>query len=219
MSSSSVYCPKCGTQGIEGGRFCKRCGTNLEAVSRMLTGELVPPSTDALATEMEVAYAKEYSKAIYNLLGSVGVFLALLFIFKGAFWVYFLLLWVANNVRDVVQASLLKRQITNPVAFQAALQAYKDEKHKKKRRKREKQRGELAAPPEPVDIGEPVHGAYVPPARPTGELEKPKEFVFDPEAPPPSVTEGTTRLLEDEAEPSSDARFAPPQSVTRNGGN
>lgn len=218
MNSSAVYCPKCGTQGIEGARFCKRCGTNLEAVSRALTGQLVGGTADDLSTEMEIAYAKEYSRAVYALLGSIGVFLALLFIFKGAFWVYFLLLWIANNVRDVVQASLLKRQITNPAAFQAALGAYKDEKRKKRRRKRGAEAEQLAAPPEPVALDSgPVHGDYVPPARTTGELARPQEFSFDPENPPPSVTEGTTRLLEeDEPAPSGEPRLAP-RSAVRNG--
>ena len=197
MSSSAVYCPKCGTPSTDGARFCRRCGTNLEAVSRALTGNLaVPPSMDDLSTEMEVAYAKEYSKAVYNLIGSVATFLVLLFIFKGAFWVYFLLLWVANCVRDVIQANLLKRQITNPVAFQAALAAYKEESGGKKRKKKH---AELAAPPASVETpNRPISGDYVPPARNTGELTAPEERHFDPDNPPPSVTEGTTRLLEEE---------------------
>ena len=102
MSYEPVYCPKCGFQSAPDQRFCKRCGTNLEAVSRALTGNLQPAvDTSALSTEMEVTYAKELSKAIYQLLSSVGVFLVMMFIFRGAFWVWFLLFWVANSVRDV----------------------------------------------------------------------------------------------------------------------
>jgi hypothetical protein len=33
-----MYCPTCGLEHIEARRFCNRCGTNLEAVSRALTG-------------------------------------------------------------------------------------------------------------------------------------------------------------------------------------
>jgi hypothetical protein len=188
MSSSAVYCPKCGTPSTDGARFCRRCGTNLEAVSQALTGQLAQPrNMDDLATEMEVAYAKEYSKAIYNLIGSITTFLVLLFIFRGSFWVYFLLLWVANCVRDVIQANLLKRQITNPIAFQAALSAYKDDHGKRKKKKKHEE-----LPPAPVAAEIPsavASGEYVPPVRNTGEL-------FDPDNPPPSVTEGTTRHLD-----------------------
>jgi hypothetical protein len=211
MSHEPVYCPKCGFQSPPDARFCKRCGTNLEAVSRVLTGQIQPAvDTSSLSAEMEIAYAKELSKAIYGLLSSVGVFLVMLFIFRGAFWVWFLLFWVANSVRDVVQAFLLKQQIKNPVAFQAALEAYKEEKHKKRRRRR-RDRERLETPPAPVTLPPPrvPSGEYVPPARTTGELEKPKGFEFDEAEPPPSVTEGTTRLLEDEEREG----YAPPSAA------
>jgi hypothetical protein len=34
-----MYCPKCGA-AIEGVKFCRRCGTNVSLVSRILNGEL-----------------------------------------------------------------------------------------------------------------------------------------------------------------------------------
>jgi hypothetical protein len=216
MTHEAVYCPKCGFQSPPEARFCKRCGTNLEAVSRALTGELAPPDNAALTSEMEIAYAKEFSRAIYHLLSSVGVFLVMLFIFRGAFWVWFMLFWVANSVRDVVQAYLLKQQIKNPVAFQAALEAFRDEKHKKKRR-RKGDREELPPPPPQTSFPPRVpSGEYVPPARTTGELEKPRELTFDHDNPPPSVTEGTTRLLDEEQAQQvapEDARYVPPSAA------
>ena len=214
MSDDSVYCPKCGYQSPAEARFCKRCGTNLEAVSRALTGSLAPTAdASALSTEMEVAYAKELSKAIYGLLSSIGVFLVLLFIFRGEFWVWFLLFWVANSVRDVIQATLLKQQIKNPVAFQAALEAYREEKGKKRRRRR-RGRAELPDAPAAVAVSPPHHpsGEYVPPARTTGELVKPRDYEFDADNPPPSVTEGTTRLLDDEP---AEETYRPPVSQNR----
>ena len=118
---------------------------------------------DDLATEMEVAYAKEYSKAIYNLIGSITTFLVLMFIFRGSFWVYFLLLWVANCVRDVIQANLLKRQITNPVAFQAALSAYKEDHGKKKRKKKHEELPRITSlrPRVPANLLFAIEGALV----------------------------------------------------------
>jgi hypothetical protein len=211
MSAEYVYCPKCGTPSTDGSRFCRKCGTNLEAVSRALTGQLGgEPSVSgtgdaAVAAAMEIEYAREYSKALYNLLGAVAVFLAMLAIFRGAFWVYFLLFWVANEVRDLAQAYLLKRQIQNPLAFRAALDAYKEQKSSKRKRRRKRHEEEqqaAALPPPPATIATP------PPARPTGELVKPDAFEFDPVNPPASVTEGTTELLEKQP------RYRPPEAAS-----
>lgn len=204
MSSDSVFCPNCGLQSPRHTRFCRKCGTNLEAVSQVLTGGLAPAPSSDLAREMEIAYAKEFSSALYNLLGSVAFFVAMLAIFRNAFWVYFLLFWVANNVRDLVQAYLLKQQIKDPAAFKAALETFKEEKHKKKR-KRNRRRRQAELPEVPPVVTLP------PPARTTGELKEPETPAFDPANPPPSVTEGTTRLLDDEA--SDEHRYVPPSAV------
>ena len=203
MANDVVFCPKCGAQSIELARFCKRCGTNLEAVSQALTGSLAPAPVEGsdAAVDMEIAYASVYSKALYHLLTSIAVFIAMFVMFKGAFWVYFMLFWVASAVRDMVQAALLRKSITNPRAFQAALDAYREEKDgKKKSRRKRKEAAEQAAlqePPRPVSVvnSDPLP-AYIPPARTTGELEKPAGYDFDMSEPPPSVTEATTDLLE-----------------------
>jgi hypothetical protein len=36
-----MYCPSCGSQNASGTRFCKRCGANLTGVSEALSGKLV----------------------------------------------------------------------------------------------------------------------------------------------------------------------------------
>jgi hypothetical protein len=214
MSDQSVYCPKCGFQSPSEVRFCKHCGTNLEAVSRALTGAPLQLEPAMSSTEVEVAFASELSRAIYHLLTSVTVFLVMLFLFRGAFWVWFMLFWVASSVRDVVQAYLLKQQIKDPAAFRAALEAFKEEKGgKRRRRRRERERAALASAPTPVTLPPPrAAGDYIPPARTTGELVKPKAYEFDPDNPPPSVTEGTTRLLEEE-QPPEDSSYAPPPAL------
>jgi hypothetical protein len=209
MSDSSVFCPKCGTPSDDGARFCRKCGTNLEAVSRALTGSLVPPSVESPGDEIEIAYAKEFSRASYQLLGSIATFLAFLLIFRGQWWVFFLLLWVANNVRDLVHASLLKREIKNPAAFQAALAAFHDEKDEKRKRKREKRELRKAKRAGVLPAAAPADLADAP--RTTGEIEKPKELAFDPLNPPPSVTEGTTRLLDENGDGAGYRK--PPDSV------
>jgi hypothetical protein len=217
MSDQSVFCPKCGYQSPSDVRFCKRCGTNLEAVSRALTGAPTISGPVVSSSEVEVAYASELSRAIYHMLTSVTVFLVMLFLFRGAFWVWFMLFWVAASVRDVVQAYLLKQQIKDPVALQAALNAFKEEKRgKRRKRRRDREREALEAPQQPVSLPPPrtAAGDYIPPARTTGELVQPKEYAFDPDNPPPSVTEGTTRLLEEKPPPAADDQsYAPPSAV------
>ena len=203
MANDVVFCPKCGAQSVEPARFCKRCGTNLEAVSRALTGNLAPTPVEGSdsAVEMDVAYASVYSKALYQLLTSIAVFIAMFVMFRGAFWVYFMLFWVASAVRDMVQAQLLRKSISNPAAFKAALDAYREEKGGKRKARRKRRAAEeqmaLQEPPRPVSVvtSNPLP-AYMPPARTTGELEKPAGYDFNMSEPPPSVTEGTTELLD-----------------------
>lgn len=38
-----MFCPKCGTENPETGRFCRSCGTDLGNVSSALSGEARPP--------------------------------------------------------------------------------------------------------------------------------------------------------------------------------
>lgn len=38
-----MYCPKCGTQNVEGAKFCRSCGADIVAVLEQLTGHVAPP--------------------------------------------------------------------------------------------------------------------------------------------------------------------------------
>lgn len=42
-----MFCPKCGTENPETGKFCRSCGTDLGNVSAALSGELAPNFPDA----------------------------------------------------------------------------------------------------------------------------------------------------------------------------
>ena len=39
-----MYCPRCGTQNTDGAKFCRSCGTELEAVALALSGHPAPPA-------------------------------------------------------------------------------------------------------------------------------------------------------------------------------
>jgi hypothetical protein len=191
MSIPPVYCPNCGVQNLSALRFCTRCGTNLEAVSKALTKSSVTP--DGSALDADVAYAQAMSRKLYKFLSSLAFFLVMFFIFDQAWWTLFLLFWVADPLKDYIHLSVLKSTIQDPVARKAALEAKKGKKKKKKKDK------EAAA----------TTGEIAP------QLEAPSEaasiaaggtpFEY---AQPTSVTEGTTRHLEesDHREP----RYVPP---------
>ncbi len=39
-----MYCPRCGTQNTDGVKFCRSCGAELEAVALVLSGRPAPPA-------------------------------------------------------------------------------------------------------------------------------------------------------------------------------
>ena len=44
-----MFCPQCSTHNLDGAKFCRVCGTNLEIVSMALAGQLTTPPQNALA--------------------------------------------------------------------------------------------------------------------------------------------------------------------------
>lgn len=40
-----MFCPKCGANAIEGTRYCRACGTDLNLISEVLTGSLIVQNT------------------------------------------------------------------------------------------------------------------------------------------------------------------------------
>jgi hypothetical protein len=38
-----MYCPQCAAQNSDGAKFCRTCGTDLEAVALVLTNKFLPP--------------------------------------------------------------------------------------------------------------------------------------------------------------------------------
>jgi hypothetical protein len=195
MSIPPVFCPNCGTQNLAALRFCTRCGTNLEAVSKVLTKGSVTPEGSEI--DAEVSYAQAISRKAYKFLSSLAFFLVMFFIFDQAWWTLFLLFWVADPLKDIIHLLVLKNTIPDPVARKAAFEARKGKKKKKKKEKdaQAATTGEISANP---------------------QLEAPSEAAsvasgvasYDFASQPPSVTEGTTRHLEETERPQ--PRYVPP---------
>ena len=184
MSANPVFCPKCGLQSMDGLRFCKRCGTNLEAVSKILTGALAPVMGDDQArVALEVEYGRQIGIGLRKLLGGLAL-AGILYIAFHQWWVIFLLFPVAFAARDLIAARLIKDQVKDPRAALAALRS-------QKRRRKHEWNLDLPEISEPVPLPPAPVANYVPPEVPaTGEL-------FE-SSPPPSVTEHTTHLLDEE---------------------
>lgn len=50
-----MYCPECATQNLEGAKFCRVCGTNLEVVSLALRGNLQTPVNQTKTEQQGIA--------------------------------------------------------------------------------------------------------------------------------------------------------------------
>lgn len=172
-----MFCPKCATQNLEGASFCRVCGANIKLVPQALSGELTQPDE----TELSLCGKRRAKRAgkeggldgafrsAFMGFGFLFVAIALSFSIGRGWWFWMLIPAFSMMGTGVAQYIRYKEQ-----ERKAALQP------------------------------QPLQGAFQPPAaagsfqprvtaftqrRNTGELV----------APPPSVTEGTTRHLGAEA--------------------
>ena len=53
-----MYCPRCATQNLEGAKFCRACGTNLETVALALAHQLDPALSDKDAAKTKQGKTK-----------------------------------------------------------------------------------------------------------------------------------------------------------------
>lgn len=63
-----MFCPKCGSNQIEGRRFCTVCGINLHVVTQALSGHLVPAQSQPLPAPtphpFEIEQKRETAKGL-----------------------------------------------------------------------------------------------------------------------------------------------------------
>jgi hypothetical protein len=71
-----MYCPTCGLEHLESRRFCNRCGTNLETVSRALTGVLPDPAAAEKLEKRRKAMSRAF--LIFCSGPAFGIFMAIL---------------------------------------------------------------------------------------------------------------------------------------------
>lgn len=167
-----MFCPKCATNNLEGARFCRSCGADISLVPQALTGNL--PQDQTLASE-------EYSRHGRRRRGTPSLDKAVKNIFMGVgFLVVAIVLSFTPMGRFwwywmlIPAFSMLGGGVAEWMRVRQAQQARS-----------------LPAGSMPPALGAtPLpRSAELPRRRNTAELVMP----------PPSVTEGTTRLLDDEA--------------------
>src|SRR5262245_5298024 len=133
-----MFCPTCGRDNVSERKFCSNCGTNLEAVSQVLSGETTNVFT-RLDTGLEQFIAR-YSEHIFKdapslamdrtvanswkLLGKgalttfVDLFLAI--IIWNVFVVRFHILWISTPFRLLSERSKRQKSLTEDLKKQEA---------------------------------------------------------------------------------------------------
>lgn len=169
-----MFCPRCGVQNIEDGKFCRGCGADIGLVPQAMTGEL--PAKRAVGydaagqpydeTGHRIRKKKEpprLDKAITNIFMGVGFLLVAFSIMKffpgGRMWWFWLLLPAFSMLGGGVAEYVRLKQSKGEEIKLPGLES------------------------KPV-MPSPARVSAIPP-RNTSEL-----------VPPPSVTEGTTRHLD-----------------------
>jgi hypothetical protein len=166
-----MFCPKCGTQNPESGKFCRSCGTDLGNVSDALTGNLSRPLAVVDRKGRPVSYERAVVK-MFTGLAFVAVAFALAFSNTGRGWWFWMLIPAFTSLgAGVAQYVQLRQAEKGKIGVASAMYA-------------------SAIPPASNQSLPPTQTEYVSPESryKTGDLV------------PPSVTETTTRHLEMDSE-------------------
>lgn len=94
-----MFCPKCGTQNPDTGKFCRACGTDLGNVSAALTGKLVTSINNSERFSLRdkkgkpISYESAITKMFVGLAFlTVSIFLGITNMSGGKFWWFWLLI-------------------------------------------------------------------------------------------------------------------------------
>lgn len=185
-----MFCPKCGTQAIEGTKFCRSCGSDLEIVTAALSGKLISASQNDLQnSKKDEEYSNDPDKLWNSFVRNsfvgvafiiVALYLTLTNTIGGSVWGFWLLIPGMGSLGGGVASYLKARRIERTRSEFKSFAA----------------RGNAAPlfPAQPNSTLPPKSAnlvdLYAPPAQKTEELA----------APPASVVEGTTRRLTHETE-------------------
>jgi hypothetical protein len=179
-----MFCPRCGQQAAEEVRFCSRCGLPLDAAA-----ELVEAGD---RTELELAKRDAAGGLTPRQRGTRQ---GLMIIAGGVF--FFILVAILNTIKDDFFPVLLLAGLIITAGIMRLLYGLLLEEHAPAAKKSLKQINAEAAP---ALAREGTRVAELPPARtvPASVYARPGADTSDMAAAPPSITENTTRLLDEE---------------------
>ena len=171
-----MFCPKCGIENPDNGKYCRSCGANLSNVLAVVEGNL--SSEQMLIVEENPA--ELYSTGIRNIILGLGFLLAGIFLFTipphdGIFWLLMMIpgfSLLASGISRWIKADSLKKERV------ARVNVIQQPTFPKTQPQKE-------LPPSQTD--------YV---RPAKSIYQTEDLAVEPR----SVTEGTTRHLEMKSE-------------------
>lgn len=166
-----MFCPKCGTQNPETGKFCRTCGTDLGDVSAVMSGAPVTINEAGTAAKHRQDPGELQSSALKNIITGVGflvvaIGLAISGIARSWWWtmLFPFVFMLARGIPDYIR---YERMIAD--------------------------RSSSNVPPQPL-MGQPRPNYSLPPNQ--TEYVSPESQYQTSDLVPPSVTDGTTRHLE-----------------------
>lgn len=168
-----MFCPKCGVKNPENGMFCRSCGTDLNVVSKALTGKLQlgKPQMPVNKKGKPISWESAFSK-LFGGLAFIGVTIALANSNMGRGWWFWMLIpaltMIGTGLAQVIQ---IKTSEKSNVDFAATGRELEPSEQKE-------------LPPSRTDYVAPVRDSTYK----TGNLA------------PPSVTDNTTKHLEMDSE-------------------
>lgn len=175
-----MFCPKCGTQNPETGKFCRSCGVDLGNVAAVMSGNLPANFTDPAVAEIHHQAKRRsdpnevFGDAVKNILSGLGFLIVSIVLFTtnvaaGRVWFWAMLFpaftFLAKGVSDYVKSR--KMEAARVAALPQSLFALNEPN------------ANASLPPSQTEYVSPTDSRYK-----TGDLV------------PPSVTDTTTKHLE-----------------------
>jgi hypothetical protein len=165
-----MFCPKCGADNLDTGKFCRSCGTDLGNVSEALSGRAPQPLVDRKGKKIswEGALSTMFMGAAFLVIAIVlGVS------GRGGGWWFWMLIpaftMLGSGLAKYIQLKKNEDRTVGPTPFQ---------------------------PVQPLQPGQPVN--HLPPAQ--TNWVQPESRYKTGDLVPPSVTDATTRHLEIDSE-------------------
>jgi zinc-ribbon domain len=173
-----MYCPRCAAENLEGAKFCRACGINLEVVALALTGRQPPAEAgkgEADAVKAEKSWMEKRSEGTGGIIRGTGLLVASLLVG--------IALWMFSNEPDWIMVWVIFAgwmAVWGVISLTSGIHALTESRFMRRQMADETAGARLPALPSGVP-------AMLPEAQVTSRL-----------TPPPSVTEGTTELLKAE---------------------